>query len=711
MATLEKIRSKGPLLVAIIGIALVAFIIGDFLNSGMTFFNKSKETVAEIAGENISIFEYQNAIDQMTEVIKIERNQNDLGEELTSQIRAQVWETLVGEKLMLAEAEKIGLTVSKEELSDRLIGNNIHPIIMQRSLFYDQTGRFNRSQLINFLNSLDVDPGNNADFAQQINQAKNYWLYWENVVKNDILQEKYNTLLAKSVTANNIDAKANFDARLITADFEYVAQPYYMVADSVVSVSDSEIKNRYSKNKEIYKQDDSRSFSYVVFTLKPQEDDYVQVQEWMDRVSREFETTDDVVGFISTNSDVPYSGFDYSEKNIPLLLKDFAFSSHTGDIFGPVFQNDTHTMARIMETGIMRADSVKLRHIYLYPNEDARADSILNVLQRNGGSNFAELAGQFSAIPETAANGGEIGWLVDGMKGIDKEFMWSFDKKVNEVYSFKNANGIQIVQVMEKTQPVRKVKVAILERKVTPSSRTQANIYNDAKQFAASVKNIEEFNAQAEQYNVVPRPAYNINSSTERVANIPQSRQVVRWVFNSKSKVGSVSDVFDLGDQFVVAVVTEINEKGYMPLEKVSSQIKAEITKEKKADYIIENLNKTLASNNSISALANTLNVEVLEAANISFNSYQFGTSGFEPYVIGKALNQDLNKVSAPVKGNSGVYVVLKTDQRDNTASNTFNTTAEINQLNSRNMQSLPYVIYENIRKNANIVDNRINFY
>lgn len=706
MATLEKIRGKGPLLVAVIGIALLAFIIGDFLNSGVTYFNRSRENVGEIVGDEIHYTEFQAAVDQMTEVYKIETGQNDLNEELSAQLRSSVWESMVSERLMQEEAAKIGLTVSKDELSDRLIGNNIHPIIMQRRAFYNENGQFDRGLLINFLNSLDLDATDENMYAQ-IQQAKNYWLYWENAVKNEILREKYNTLMAKVVTANQVDARAAFDAAQRTMDFSYVAQPFYMVPDSLVTVTQSEIQQRYNQHKELYKQEESRSIDYVTFDVKPQEDDYTQVQEWMDKVSEEFETTDDIIGVVNSNSDVMYDGRNYSESTVPALLKDFAFSGKEGDFFGPVFENDTHTMARIMQTGFMTSDSVRLRHIYLLPTDEARADSIYNVLRNDHKADFAALAREYSLVQQTAANGGEIGWLTENTKGVDKEFMDAFNKKANEVYMFKNAQGIQIVQVMEKTAPRKKVKLAILERKVTASSRTQARIYNEAKQFASAAKDVAGFQAKADELGLSVRPANNLDKNAERVSIVPQSRQIVRWAFGEDAN--TVSDVFDCGDQFVVAVVTEVNEKGYTPIAKVSGQIKAELMKEKKAERMIADLQTKIAEGKSLEELAAALDVDVKEATGVSFASYSFGSAGFEPYVIGKAMTQEVNHLSQPIKGNSGVYVVLPTKVTDGT--DTFDAAAEIAQLNNRNMYSLSYTIYQDIRDNAEIVDTRSNFY
>jgi peptidyl-prolyl cis-trans isomerase D len=708
MATLENIRSKGPLLIVVIGLALAAFIIGDFLNSAGTFFGSNRENVGEIAGENIHIVDFQNAVEQMSDWYEIESGQRDLNEEIISQIRASVWETMVTDRLLQLEARKIGLAVSSDELVDRTIGNNPHPIILQTQFFFDETGRFNRGRMIEIW-AFDEEPFN-AEMAREIQKMKNHRLFVENRVKMEILREKYNVLISNAVTANNIDARSNFDARQRLVDFTYVAQPYFMIPDSVVSVSSREIRDRYNRDKELFRQEASRSINYVVFDVRPMEDDYAQAQEWMDRASAEFQTTDDIVGFINSNnnSDVVYDGRNLSELTVPILLREFAFSGREGDFFGPVFLNDTHTMARIMQTGILTSDSVKLSRIVLFPGQEELADSLFNILQRNRNADFGAMAREFSQDQQTAMSDGELGWLVEGMRNVDRELMDAFDKNTGDVYRFSNAQGvIQILKVTEKTAPRPKVRLAILERRVMPSSRSQAHIFNTAKQFAASARNVEGFQTLAEAENLSVRPANNLDENADRASILPQSRQIVRWAFNAN--LGTVSDVFDIGNQFVVAVVTEVNKKGFAPLEKVTPQILAELTREKKAEYMIKDISNRLAANNSLEGLAHALNVDVREAENVSFASQTFGRSGVEPFVIGSALNVPMNQISKPIRGNSGVYVVRPTNEI--IGMEEFNAVMEIMQLNSRNRHSLPFMIFDDIRRNANVVDSRSVFY
>ncbi|HLP05333.1 MAG TPA: SurA N-terminal domain-containing protein [Paludibacter sp.] len=704
MATLEKIRSKGVLLVAVVGLALLAFIVGDFLREGSTFFNQSREIVAKIAGEDIKIKEYSEAIDQMTEVYKIETGKAELSEEMVGQLRESVWESLVNEKLLMAETEKIGLTVSTEELSDRLIGNNIHPLILQRRAFMGENGQFSRPQLVQFLNSLDQTPAN-EEMRQQIEKAKSYWKFWEKAVKISILQDKYNTLIAKAVTANGLDAKMSYQDKKTSVDVAYYVQPYFMIPDSAVKVSDSEVKERYNKEKEQFKQEANCAMKFVAFDIKPLSADFAEAKQWMDKLSEEFKTTNDVAGLVNSNSDVMYDGRNYSEKTVPANLKSFAFGGKTGDIVGPIFENNTYTMARIMESGIMRSDSVKLRHIFLVEKDAAKADSIVAAIK--AGADFASLAKKYSAVQQTAANGGEIGWLQEGMGGSDKELVaTAFNKPVNEVFTLKNAQGVQILQVTAKTPARPKVKLAILERKVTASSKTYSKIYNDAKQFAVNLS-AANFESKAKEKGYVVRPAADIMKSTERLADIPQSRKIVQWVF--KSDKDDVSDVFDCGSVFVVAMTTEVNEKGYRSIDKLNDQLKAEIIKDKKADLMIKNLSAELAKAGSLEGLAATMHDSVKVATGVNFGAYQFGMAGFEPAVIAKSAMAQIGKVPAPIKGNAGVYVVRASNKRENPQP--FDSKMEIMQLNSRMSYSLPYMIIQDIKDKADIVDNRLNFF
>lgn len=704
MATLQKIRNKGALLVTVVGLALLSFIIGDFLREGSTFFNQSKQVVAKIDGEDVNIKDYQAAIDQLSDVYKIETGKTEIDEQTMVQLRSSVWESFLTEKLLTDEAKKIGLAVSDEELSDHMIGNHIHPAIMQRRAFAGQDGQFSKAALLQFYGMLDQTPTND-EMRQQLDKLRNYWNYWQRYVKISLLQDKFNALMAKSVSANNLDAKMDYQGQKVSYDVKYVVKPYFMIPDASIAVTDNEIQDRYNKEKELFKQDANCSINYVNFEIKPSAEDFKEAQIWMNKLVNDFKTTSDVAGLVNSNSDVMYDGRNYSEQTVPVDLKSFAFGGKTGDVYGPVFENNTYTMARIVQSGILESDSVKLRHIFLPATDAGKADSLINLIKK--GTSFAELARKYSAVKQTAANGGEIGWLQQGMTGIDKEILAdAFSKPVNEVFTIKNAQGVQIMQATEKTPARRKVKLAILQRKVVPSSKTYGLIYNNAKDFAVNLKSTD-FDKRAKDKGYVVRQATDILKNSEQVADLPQSRQIVRWAF--KSSKGDVSDVFDCGTVFVVATTTENNPKGYKSVEKVTPQLKAEIIRDKKADMMIRDFQTLIQKSPTLEAIALSMRDSAKTAEKINFNSYQFGAAGFEPAVIGKVTVTPLGKLSAPVKGNAGVYVFENYNKTDNPQP--YNQNMEIMQLNGRMSYSLPYMIFQNLKDNADIVDNRLNFF
>ncbi len=704
MAILGKIRSRGVLLLIVVGLALFAFIIGDFLTQGSTYFNKEREVVAVIEGDKINISEYSAMIDQMLEVYKIETGQTELNEETTSQLRTSVWESLVNEKLINAEAAKMGLTVGTEELSEYLIGNKVHSLISQRRAFAGENGQFSRPALVQFLNSLEQVP-ENQEMQAQIQKLKSYWLFWEKAVKNAVLQEKYNALMGKVVTANSLEAKMQYEAAKTSVDVNYIVQPYFMIADSTVKVSNSELKDLYKKKKELFKQEANTTLKYVVFNVKPSVEDYKKAETTMNSLSEEFKTTSDIASFTNSNSETRYSGNPLSEKNVPANLKDFAFGNGAGAVMGPIFENDTYTMARVVETGIMQSDSVKLRHIYLVAADEAKADSIVGAIK--AGANFGELAQKYSAVQQTAANGGEIGWIFDGIQGVTKEMSTkAFASGTNEIFTLKDAQGTQIMQVMEKTPARRKVRLAVLDIKVNTSNVTVSKIYNEAKQFAAELKG-SDFEKRAAEKKFEVRLASDLMATTEKIADISNSRQIIRWSFeNSK---GDVSDVYDCGNDFVVATITDKADKGYRPIEKVTDALKAEIIRDKKAEMMTKDLAEKISKNPTIDGLAMAMSLEVKSAPAVNFDAYQFGAAGPEPSVVGKVSVLPANKMSAPIKGNAGVYVVTTTNPQQNPAP--FDAKMQVMMLNARMSYSLPYMIAQNLREKSDLVDNRLTFY
>ena len=293
MASLQRIRNHGALLIAIVGLAMLAFILGDFLNSGSSFFNRSRENVGVIEGQKIHYTEYEAAKEQLTEVYKIESGRSDFDEDMHAQIRNQVWNMFVMDYTMRAQAKKIGMDITADELTELCVGENVHQILRGRRAFYGEDGQYSREivkNLIAAINEGSEDGEQNAN----LQQAKTYWMYWEKAVRMSYMQEKYTTLLQHLLKANSLDAEYAFDARQKGVSAEYVMQPYFSVADSLVKVSDRDIKKLYAQHKEQYKQTPNRAIKYIAFDIVPSEDDFKAAETLMNNLKEEFQSAEDV---------------------------------------------------------------------------------------------------------------------------------------------------------------------------------------------------------------------------------------------------------------------------------------------------------------------------------------------------------------------------------------------------------------------------------
>ena len=665
MASLQRIRNHGALLIAIVGLAMLAFILGDFLNSGSSFFNRSRENVGVIEGQKIHYTEYEAAKEQLTEVYKIESGRSDFDEDMHAQIRNQVWNMFVMDYTMRAQAKKIGMDITADELTELCVGENVHQILRGRRAFYGEDGQYSREivkNLIAAINEGSEDSEQNAN----LQQAKTYWMYWEKAVRMSYMQEKYTSLLQHLLKANSLDAEYAFDARQKGVSAEYVMQPYFSVADSLVKVSDRDIKKLYAQHKEQYKQTPNRAIKYIAFDIVPSEDDFKAAETLMNNLKEEFQSAEDVSLVVNTNSDIMYDGRDYSEETVPAQFKDFAFAkgAKAGDCTEILFENNTYAMARIMQAGYSLPDSVELKAIV------------------EGGEDQ------------------ELGWFkaADLPKNIAEPALAG---KRGEKFTVAQGMGEQTYEIMEIGKPTPKVKLAILAREVTPSSKTYSIIYNNAKQFIVNNNNAEALEAAAQEAGMTVVPQFNLTATTDKVGQLAASRPIVRWAFEAKE--GQVSDVFECGQQFIVAALTEVNDGDYRPLEAVRAELTYEATNNAKAAYI----KKELKGVESLEAAAQIMGQKVQSVERVSLADSRFGNAGMEPAVIGAAIAQGENTLSEPIQGNMGVFVV-KTGAANN-AEGTFNAESEKAQLSSR-FAYLPYQAIQLLEDEAEITDNRANF-
>ncbi len=698
MATLERIRNRAGVLVAVvIGLALFAFILGDLINSGGSLFNRAQMEVAEIAGTSIPYEQYQAKIDESENLQKLFSQQAALDEQSQIQIRERVWQDLLRTNIMQPKYEKLGLEIHEDELMDMVQGQNIHPIIQQQ--FGDpQTGQVNKEYINMLLKNLDNDP-----------RARAYWMYIEQEVIKDRLFTKYLNLIRKGLYVTSLQTKRSFADRTNKVDFDYAVAKYSSVSDSTIKVSSSDLKDYYNAHKNDYKQQASRDVEYVVFPIKASDEDTKAAEEWIRKAKDEFVASAEPKQFVNLKSDTPFDAKYHKESELPAEFGSWALSTSVGGVKGPVFDGNSYKVARLVDVKMM-PDSVKARHILVSPkgqsqqdynNAKSQADSLLSILKRGG--NWNDIASRFSSDPGSKDKGGDLGWFPSGV--MEQSFDAAcFNNKKGEISVVETRYGFHILEVTERGKESKKAQVAILERKVVPSSHTTQLIYAKAAEFAGTNKTYDKFVAAANAQKLTPRYANNLLQNDRNIAGLESPREMVRWAF--KNEKGTVSTVFEFGDLYVVGVITNIREEGIAPLKQVSDDVKVKVIREKKAEMLSQKVKDAMKSGN-IADVARSINSTVERAEKVSFSSYTLPSAGIEPAVIGTATTVAEGKLSGPVKGNAGVYVLAVTASTKEDG----DLNSEKFRLSNMYQSRAYYEAFEALKTNANITDKRYNFY
>ncbi|MDD6209906.1 MAG: SurA N-terminal domain-containing protein [Bacteroidales bacterium] len=699
MATLEKIRSKAGLLVGVVGFALFAFILGDLLNSGTTFWRQSKEVVVEIDGEQIKIQDYQKRVDEMTEVYKMQSGMANLSEEIQTQLRESIYRSIVHEKVLEREAAKIGLTVTANEILDMIVGDEVSPMI--QPLFTNpQTGVFDKKAASDFIKAVESnDP--NISPGQRL-----YWSFLQRTLKYGRLEEKFNAFITKSLCANQLDAKTAYENNKATADFAYVMQPYSVIADSAVTVTDKELRRLYDLRKPYMKQQEERRADLLVVDILPSEEDFALINDEISKLKDEFLVTSEAGEIVNENSDVPYTDAFVSVNGLDPDAKNFATTALSmGDVMGPMLKNNTYRMMKLVDKKV-GPDSLKIAVIPVAsaqdPNAGKTADSLMAVIQK--GESFNQVARDYSQSEQ----GGEMGWFteVTASQGLGPDFKNKiFSTPVGQVVRMDINNTLCLFKVEDKSADVTKYKIADVVMNVVPSSKTYGNIYNKLNQFITQNRDLKTFadTAKAAGYNVLSDIV--ITGSDPTVYNIGSSRPVVRWVFNAKT--GSLSEIFECDDKFVVAGLKSVTEKGFRPFDEVKDVLKRELIKEKKGEKIAADM--TALGATSLSQYAEKLNRKVDSVQYVNFSTARISGIGMEPRLNAAAILLPIRELSAPIAGNSGVFVINVDKRTDNTTP--FDAKAEVAKLESTLPYRMMYQVNQVLNDKADVEDYRIRFY
>lgn len=707
MATLQTIRNRGGLLVSIvIGLALVAFIVGDALTSGANMLNGGRNQVGEIAGEGVSIIDYQNRVAKNEEMVKMMNNTSALNEEQQTMLRNNTWQQMIMEQLMGEEYGELGLTVSGDELYDILLGDNMSPAV--RQLFADpNTGMVDKDQARMVIKQLIDAPANTPQKA--------YWLNMEKEISDTRLMSKYNNLLAKSLYITDEQAKENAEANASKTDISYIVKNYSTIDDSSITVSNSEIKDYYKKNQKRFQQDEARKIVYVNFDIEASGEDFTETEKSVSELIEEFGETKDPIDFVNLSSDKKADRNYYKKDEITNdSLANFLFADKMG-VFGPYLENNAYKISRVGNVKML-PDSLRARHILIAPQNNnymqakAVADSLAVLLKK--GANFEELAKANSTDQNSAINGGDLGWF--NQRAMIQPFSDTvFFSKKNDIKVVLTQYGAHVVQVTDMAKPVEKIQIATVEKEVIPSTKTTNKIYNNARSFATNVNSLDDFNKKVEETGLTKRLA-TVNKNEKTVAGMDNAREMIRRIYLTEEPgIVATTDgsiIFENGNKYTVAVLTDIEEEGIAPINNVAANIKRILIQKKKAEQLKKELASAQSGSESLLSIAQKAGVEVKEATEISFNSFQIPGAGIEPRVIAAASVVEEGKLSTPIEGNQGVYIIMVNNRTtEDVTPETVQQTKE--GMQQANMYRANYQAIQAILKNGNVIDQRYKFY
>jgi peptidyl-prolyl cis-trans isomerase D len=705
MSALQFLREKaGVLVAAVIGLSLFLFVVSDFFGRGRGQRMKQKKyyEIGQISGEYVSYQDFEMRLQNLLEIYKLS-GRTKIDEATTETLREQIWQQMIREKILDPQYKRLGIGVSTEEVDELVLGNNPHMIVQQ--LFTDQqTGKFNKSFLVNFLKQTEVDE-----------TAKKYWLFFENEIVNDRTNTKYNNLVSRGLYVTSKQAEFEKNVNSPTVDFSYIMKNYGSLSDSSVTISESDLQAYYEKHKENYKRTATRDIEYVTFDVIPSEDDKKQTELWINKTREEFLTAPDPVQYINLSSDSRYAGIFIPLSNVPDNLRDFVKKEDLSAVFGPYIEDGSYKIAKLLAVAD-RPDSVHVRHILLSPNnkrslEAARleADSLIKLIK--SGTSFEALAQSNSDDQGSAQLGGDLGWFTEGRMVLPFNDA-CFSGKKGDIKIAETTFGIHIIEILNQSKNTRKYNIGIIDRKILAGSQTIQKVYSEASQFAGTNNTYEKFTKAATELGLNKRVANDISPQQKALPGLTNPRSLIIALFQSEQGQivldNNQQAVFEIGDQYVVAYCTRKQDDGIAPLKDVENDIRFALIKDKKAEIISAEFKKNSGEGKSIDGIARSMGLTVQEATQINFRSYTVPGAGSEPTLVAAATVAKQGEVTGPVKGTNGVFLLVANNI---TAGPSEDVKALQTRLSSTFQMRGNYEAYEALRKEANIIDRRYKFY
>lgn len=695
MALINTLRNKmGKVVVAVIAVAIFAFILADLLGSGSGLFNNDNE-IGEIAGEDISLQEFQNVVQEREGFYTLQYNRQP-SENERPVMRDQAWELLITKHAFSKQYEELGIEVTADEVWDMMQGKNQDPNI--RGFFTNpETGQFDRQLFLDFLNNYE----NQAPIYQ------NYWYMIKSNLKPGRERMKYENLIMKTSYVTSAEAQREYQAQNNIAEVKYLQVPLYSVSDTAVTVEESQLKEYYENNKEKYRTDEVRSLEYVTFSILPSAEDTAYVKEEMQELKEEFKTVKNDSLYAGTQTDGDFFFTTYPSGSLPPQLKANESNLTQGDVRGPYLTSDGFVLYKISEVFEDTVTYAKASRIVIKGDDaEAKKEAQKILGEIKGGASFAAMARQHS-VGRAASRGGDLGWFKSGQYSKEFEnavFNANSTGLLNDVV--KTEEGYNIIRIDEpKTNTA--YKIATIKRSIIASDETRNDAFRKADLFASNSNSVETFEKYAKEESLVVVPVEKVDKNDRSIGTLSDARQIVQWLFRDASK-GDVSDVFELDNHYVVAVMTGKIEEGVMSFEKAKEDITKEVKKELKAEKIINKLKGLSGSLEEIAAAYGD-DANVYTATDLKLSSNSLPVIGYDPKAVGRAFSLESGQKTEPFASETGVLIIEM--QNKTTAPEVADYSAYKNFIKQNLQSNASKNITKAIKEHAEIEDERYKFY
>lgn len=702
MGIIGSIRKHSGWAVAIVGIAILAFILGDLTKN-----NGGIPDVGKVNGEVLTSQRFNEKVAEMENNYKVQQQTTQVPAEMENQIREQVWAQFVDESLMEEQAAKLGLRVSPAEVNDMFTGRFIHPYVRQ-SFTDPQSGQFDVRFVSQFIENFD----------QLDTMRRMQWVELEKYCKTDREQQKYSTLINAGFYMPKALAAKVAEYAGTVANVRVVSMPFSSVSDDEAAVADADYEKYYNEHKAEFRvREELRDLEFIAFPVNPTPQDLADIQEQVNKVWAEFQTVpaDEVAFFVNAESDRSYDSSYRRASTFKAPFDEQIAAAKDGDMLAPVMAGNEWMMAKVISSAV-RPDSLRASVVYILNQNaggnimrsDAQAkslaDSVLALVNGNK-MTFEQAVEQFSDDPQKGETKGDMDWQLDGGYGFLNEEL--VNRPVGSCFVFEHPQGVGyfLVKVTDKTKAEKKYRVALITREIAASAATNRAVYNEANRFAGQNRNITDFTAAAQQQNLQVRNA-RVTMMSNNLSGIGNARSIVQWAFNEDTKVGAVADqVYECDGMFVVVALKDVFKKGFATLEQVRPMIEQAVRLDKKGELLMARADEAVKAAQDITSIAVKLNTTVDTIDSVSFADYYFDRYGMEPKVQA-AISAKKGGLVGPVKGASGVYMV-QIDSKAPRAAADGQVTMQLEQ----GYRSKARMASQVLREQAKIVDQRNKFF